>query len=64
MVREEIKKYVKYSSFLRKKIKETESEKVKKILIEELTNVYNKLEFLRNLNNAFCKQGDYYEKRR
>lgn len=56
MIRDEIKKYVKYCSILRKEIKNTDSEKVKKVLIKELTDVYSKLEFLRGLNKAIDYQ--------
>lgn len=47
MVREEIKKYIAYSSEIREKIKDTESDIVKKELYKELAEVYTKLEFLR-----------------
>lgn len=52
MIREEIKKYIAYTGVLRKKIKNTDNEKVKEALIKELTNVYSKLEFFRGLNKA------------
>ena len=52
MLREEIKKYVVYSSVLRQKIKETTEESKKQKLIKELADVYSKLEFLRGLCNA------------
>ena len=47
MVREEIRKYIAYSSEIREKIKNTESDIVKKELYKELAEVYTKLEFLR-----------------
>lgn len=64
MIRDEIKKYIAYSSILRQRIKETKSERTKKALIKELVDVYDKLEFWRNLNDAMYKQGGYNEKRK
>lgn len=64
MLREELKKNIVYSQILREKIKNTESEKAKKVLINELCKVYNKLEFLRGLQTAMIKKGEYYEKSR
>ena len=56
MIRDEIKKNIKYCSILRKKIKNTNSKKAKEVLIKELTDVYSKLEFFRGLNKAIdCK---------
>ena len=52
MIREEIKKYVKYCSILREKIKNTKNKEAKELLINELSNTYDKLEFLRGLNKA------------
>lgn len=64
MLREDIKKYITYSQILREKIKKTKSKKAKNVLIQELCAVYNKLEFLRGLQTAMIKKGDYYEKYR
>lgn len=47
MLREEIKKYIKYSSILREKIKNEKDEKKRQTLIKELCDIYSKLEFLR-----------------
>lgn len=62
MLREELKKNIIYSQILREKIKNTKSKKAKKVLIDELCGVYNKLEFLRGLQTAMIKKGEDYAK--
>ena len=52
MLRKKIIKYVKYSSNLRKQIKDTKNKEEKEYLINELCDVYSRLEFLRGLNGA------------
>lgn len=56
MIREEIKKYVKYSQIIRQKIQKTENIEMKKILYKELANTYCKIDFYRRLLYAMYKQ--------
>lgn len=48
----EIRKYIRLGKKLREQIKETNDEKEKQELINELCVVYDKLEFLRGLYSA------------